>query len=108
MEEPVADIVIFRRFSDGEVIALFPALAGDPSGELCLCYSHIGQHGAADYRAVVQATSAATSGQYARLAAELRACGYVLDVRRRASARQRALRRLNAADYRESYRREKP
>jgi len=37
--------VIFRKFPDGEVIALFPELPGDNSVLNCLNYMHNGQHG---------------------------------------------------------------
>ncbi len=38
--------VIFRKFNDGDVIALFPHEVADGSGNI-MSYMHIGQHGAA-------------------------------------------------------------
>lgn len=37
--------VIFRKFPDGEVIALFPELPGTNDVSECLNYTHNGQHG---------------------------------------------------------------
>ena len=38
--------VIFRKFKDGEIIALFPGLKWNNAGDIC-SYMHIGQHGGA-------------------------------------------------------------
>ena len=47
------DIVLFRRFPDGDVIALFPYLPAEClTAWPCQSYMHIGQHGAADPRIV--------------------------------------------------------
>lgn len=36
--------VIFRKFKDGEIIALFPAIAGTNNyGDTCQSYVHMGQ-----------------------------------------------------------------
>ena len=67
--------VIFRRYPDGEVIALFPTLLGGRYGE-CVDYLHFGQHGSADYNRVIQLTRPAEPEEYANLRAELVAVGY--------------------------------
>lgn len=88
------DIVIFRRFPDGDVIALFPYLPAEClSAWPCQSYMHIGQHGAADPR-IVHDTRPARPREYAALKAELERIGYRLAVRRRfpsdAHARRKA------------------
>lgn len=68
--------VVFRRYSDGQIIALFPDVPW--SGRLgeVASYMHIGQHGAADYRHVVATTKPATEKESAGLLNELRQVGY--------------------------------
>lgn len=70
-ETPVK--VIFRKFKDGDIIALFPALAGSNNPITCASYMHIGQHGEA-----VAGTlgTPATPEEYADLLAELGRVGY--------------------------------
>lgn len=70
--------VIFRKAKDksGEIVALFPALAGkvgDPWS--CESYAHCGQHSSASRLALPE--------EYADLAAGLRRIGYNLKVARR-------------------------
>ena len=67
--------VIFRKFKDGDVIALFPGLPGDNSPNTCSSYQHIGQHGAASVD-LVGDTKLATPEEYAPLQAELVRIGY--------------------------------
>jgi hypothetical protein len=77
------DIVLFRRFPDGDVIALFPYLpACALNSWYCMSYMHIGQHGAADPR-IVYDTRPARPREYAALKAELIRIGYRLAIRRR-------------------------
>ena len=73
--------VVFRKFKEGGIIALFPTEPGtsDPYTS-CMSYQHIGQHGAAD-PGIVSITKLATPKEYAPLAKELRSLGYVLDIR---------------------------
>jgi hypothetical protein len=63
--------VIFRADKDGEITAIFPALAGTNDTWTCTCYAHLGQHSYAslDY---IRATRPATPEQFAPLLAELR------------------------------------
>ena len=77
----VATKVVFRKFKEGDIIALFPRLPGtnDPYRS-CMSYQHIGQHGAAD-PGIVSITKLAKPGEYASLAKELRSLGYVLDIK---------------------------
>lgn len=69
--------VVFRAFSDGEIIALFP----DESthGGFIGSYMHEGQHGDAS-RGLVNNTKPASAEQYAPLFAELHKIGYCLEV----------------------------
>lgn len=66
--------VAFRKFRDGEIIALFPEL--EEGRGLCASYMHIGQHGAADYLGVIDMTKRATWEEFFELLDELRAIGY--------------------------------
>jgi len=73
--------VIFRKFPDGEVIALFPELPGDNDVRNCLSYQHIGQHGKAE--ASLHYTKPADYNQdvdAVKLWNELTAIGYNLTV----------------------------
>lgn len=91
------DLVVFRKWNDcGGVIALFPELPADVLGRFCLSYEHIGQHGGADYHAVVSRTTPARPPEFAALARELARIGYELRPIQRASARH-LRRRLEAA-----------
>jgi hypothetical protein len=77
------DIVVFRRFPDGDVIALLPYLPAEClTAWPCQSYMHIGQHGAAD-PGIVHNTKRARPREYASLKAELERIGYRLAVRRR-------------------------
>ena len=75
------DKVVFRKFKDGQVIALFPELPWDEMGNI-VSYMHIGQHGAAS-RAIVLDTKLAKPKEYAGLLEELRSIGYKLDIRKK-------------------------
>lgn len=78
-------IVVFRKFRDGDVIALFPAVPYDTRGVLCQSYMHVGQHGAAEYHQCMQMTVPAQSAEYAALLHELtsKPYGYQFDIRKR-------------------------
>ena len=65
-----ADIVVFRRWRDtGDVIAFFPELPADLSGDCCDAYERVGQHGGADYHGVIQHTTPCSLNDAAALAA---------------------------------------
>ena len=68
--------VIFRKFPDGEIVALMPTEPADVYGYLCLSYQHIGQHGEADYTYVVERTRPAEHEEYRALLRELQNVGY--------------------------------
>lgn len=73
--------VIFRKWpakEDGDVIALFPAIAASVGKPWeCSSYQHIGQHGAASVD-IMRSTVAATQKESADLKAELQSIGYYL------------------------------
>lgn len=72
--------VIFRKWSSakgGDLIALFPAIAGDCDPFTCSSYQTIGQHGAASV-ALMRDTLPAKRQEYRKLAQELRRIGYHL------------------------------
>lgn len=82
IEKVILTKVIFRKFkSDGEIIALFPDIAGSHLySHHCQSYVHMGQHGSADV-AIVDFTSLATEEEYKELKAELEThYGYNLQV----------------------------
>lgn len=81
MEKPTD--VIFRKFKDGDVIALFPTLIGTNSVYTCLNYMHVGQHGTG--QASIIDTYPVTESEYEPLAKELQSIGYVLNIRKRFS-----------------------
>ena len=66
---------VFRKWNDGEVIALFPDDTNPNDGTVS-SYMHIGQHGDADYGCVVCKTRPAMEAEYRDLLAELKAIGY--------------------------------
>lgn len=73
--------VVFRKFNDGQVIALFPELPCDDRGNIT-SYMHIGQHCPAS-RFIVQNTKPAKPEEYAELHAELQRIGYDLEIRKK-------------------------
>jgi len=93
--------VIFRRFKgSGEIIALFPELAGTTAWyKDCLSYMSIGQHGAADTD-IVHRTIAVSKKDWEPLAKELSQLSYRLEVIKRFQASHMAKRKatINAAE----------
>jgi hypothetical protein len=73
------DKVLFRKFEDGEVIAIFPDLEWDTQGNVT-SYMHIGQHGACDTDLINELEKASES-EYKPLADELESIGYKLDIK---------------------------
>jgi hypothetical protein len=63
--------VIFRKFRNGEIIALFPFHAGNNDGYTCQSFVHVGQHGSADPHLVMRMTKPATEHEANDLIAEL-------------------------------------
>jgi hypothetical protein len=72
--------VVFRKFKDDEIIALFPEI--DEVGGTIMSYMHVGQHGYAS-RLIVADTKLATPEEYGPLFMELEVIGYRLAVRKR-------------------------
>lgn len=70
--------VIFRKSSDGAIIALFPELPCNENMFECLSYMHIGQHGKAS--ANIEGTKSCRVGEYFGLFKELESIGYNLKV----------------------------
>lgn len=73
--------VIFRKFKNGEIIALFPEIVGR---RYVSSYMHLGQHSDADYSHVVQGTTLATPDEYMELKKELEKIGYIVVVGKKA------------------------
>jgi hypothetical protein len=92
------DVVVFRRWRNGDVIALFPELPSDLSGNHCDAYEHVGQHGGADYHGVIRATRPCSLSEATDLAAELRTIGYELKPVKRVSHVHHERRRRTALD----------
>lgn len=65
--------VIFRKFKDGQIIALFP---NEQDWYLVMSYMHIGQHSRADYNYIISITKPATEEEYKDLYDELKRIGY--------------------------------
>ena len=68
--------VVFRKWKNGDIIALFPDEPWDQNGYMVTSYMHIGQHGAADYAGVIASTQPAREDEYRDLLAELEQIGY--------------------------------
>lgn len=98
----MATPVIYRKFSDGDILALFPSIADSMRLSECLSYAHIGQHGMANYRLVVDSTSPAAPDEYASLEKELESLGYEnLQVYRREQEWMREKRRETIREWRD-------
>lgn len=76
------DDVIFRKWPDGQIIALFPNIPWASALD-CASYMHLGQHGGADPHGVIAGTKPAKPEEYAALARELTGLGYVFRVMKR-------------------------
>ena len=63
--------VIFRKFNNGNIIALFPYEIETVEGNI-MSYEHNGQHGIANYDHVVYKTKLATEDEYSDLLNELK------------------------------------
>lgn len=71
--------VIFRKYPDGNIIALFPYEV--ETSTYISSYMHVGQHGAADYEGVMADTVPASEMEYEDLYNELTEIGYDLEVK---------------------------
>lgn len=73
--------VAFRKFDDGEVIAIFPNIypvAKDSKAEV-MSYMHVGQHGMC-MECLVNELEKASKEEYAPLKKELEMIGYSVNV----------------------------
>lgn len=86
MKTDTTTAVIFRRYPDDQIIALFPYIAENRF--YVLSYMHLGQHSGAYYPEVINSTKPATPEQYKPLADELTVIGYNLQVIKRAYSRK--------------------
>jgi len=68
--------VVFRKYKEGDIIALFPTIPGDYNPATCSSFIHVGQHGAADYNHVIDSTVPASPREYAALWKELESQPY--------------------------------
>lgn len=84
--------VIFKVFSEGDVIAMFPGLAGSSKLWQCLSYQHSGQHGPADIQ-LTRTLKTARPAEYASLKRELERQGYTLKIVKRATIRHERMRK---------------
>lgn len=80
LEKNMKTKVIFRKYKNGDIIALFPEDTGDMSPYTCASYMHVGQHSAADLQHVVWQTKPAKPIEYKDLEEELSRIGYNLQV----------------------------
>lgn len=71
--------VTFRKFPDGDVIALFPEEVSDANGAFILSYQRIGQHGDASPELLSDLEVAEVS-EYIKLYEELELIGYNLEM----------------------------
>lgn len=74
--------MIFRKYNDGTIIALFPYEPVDLAGHIN-SYMHIGQHGGADYEHTIKNTSVPTTKETLNLKYELESIGYNIQVVKR-------------------------
>ena len=71
--------VIFRKFKEGDIIALMPHEVCTYSGEIT-SYMHVGQHSSANYNECLQITRLCRVSEYNELKKELESLGYNLNV----------------------------
>jgi hypothetical protein len=71
--------VVFRKFKNGEIIALFPYEIINRKWN-CNSYMHLGQHGEADYHGLITVAKLAKENEYIELKNELESIGYNLDI----------------------------
>lgn len=81
--KPPKTSVIFRKFKDGEIIALFPYEF--ETGNYISSYMHVGQHSGADYYGILKDTRPAIETEYKPLFNELVNIGYDLEIIKRVS-----------------------
>jgi hypothetical protein len=70
---------LFRKFHEGDIIALFPEIPGNSNAQTCMSYQTIGQHGSASVD-LSHCTQPAKPEEYAELLAELVKIGYDVEI----------------------------
>ncbi len=75
--------VIFRKWKNGDIIALFPNIFVDTQKTRCQSYEHVGQHAGANYDGILKYSTLASESEYGPLKKELERIGYVLSVKKR-------------------------
>lgn len=73
--------VVFRKFYNGETIAIFPYEIVTNNG-MVNSYQHVGQHGPASI-SIVNNTELAKENEYSLLKRELESIGYALEVKKK-------------------------
>lgn len=71
--------VIFRKWPDGDVIAIFPEMLGTNDYKTCGSYMHFGQHGSCDPE-IISDTKPCDPLEYLDLEMELEDIGYNLEI----------------------------
>lgn len=90
-------ITVFRKFKGGDILALFPF--EDWGNGFCASYMHVGQHGPADYLAMIQNSKPAKPEEYNDLLQELTSMGYDCDIRQRKPLRNQNETHTNWDDF---------
>ena len=72
--------VIFRKFKNGEVIALFPQFTNKRNYKI-ESYMHVGQHGEVDHHAVIQQTKPTKEEEYRTLLNEIKSIYHDYDIK---------------------------
>lgn len=73
-DEPV--VVLFRKWPDGDIDAVFPGLPGTDKPGSVAVYAHVGQHSSGDYQLIMRKTTAALPSEYEALQKELESAPY--------------------------------
>jgi len=81
-----ATTVIFRKFKEGDIIALFPYEIDNYHGD-CMSYMHVGQHSGANYFGCIKGTKPAKKEEYQNLYNELLSIGYKPEVKQKINMR---------------------
>ena len=86
MKDNYVTEVVFRKFKDGDVIALFPYQIETNEGQV-MSYMHIGQHGGATLD-LINITKLASTEEYSDLKSELESIGYNLKIMQKVNRRK--------------------
>ena len=79
--------MVFRKWSNGDILALMPEIPADNYGYMCQSYEIVGEHGGADYTGCISQTKPATKAEYKDCYTALKRRGYNIRVVKRASSR---------------------